>query len=207
MAAVKEFASPSPSRTDRTLLLPDGRTLGYAEYGDPSGKPVFFFHTGGETRLLASLTDQTAYRLGIRIIAPDRPGMGLSNRKAGRTLLDWPKDVIHLADHLGIDRFAIVGHSAGAAHVCACASAIPERLATAAIVSCVGPPEAPATGMFVLFALLRPFPRLFGWLFAMMGRSARKKPEGAVDKFAKAPFLPKADRAVLARPDIRQIFA
>jgi len=133
--------------------------------------------------------------------------MGLSDRQAGRTLLDWPKDVIHLADHLGVDRFAVVGHSAGTPHVCACASAIPDRLTAAAIVGCVGPPEAPTTGMFVLFALLRRFPRLYGWSFAMMGRGARKDPDRAVEKFAKAPFLAEVDRAVLARPEIHKIFA
>jgi pimeloyl-ACP methyl ester carboxylesterase len=207
MAATEEVASPTKSRTDRTLRLPDGRTLGYAEYGDPSGRPVFFFHTGGMSRLLGRLTDQTASRLGIRIIAPDRPGIGLSDYQAGRTLLDWPKDVIRLAEHLNLDRFAVLGHSAGTPHVCACASAIPDRLTAAAIVGCVGPPEAPTAGMFVPFALLRRFPRLYGWSFAMMGRGARKDPDRAVEKFAKAPFLAEVDRTVAARPENHKVLA
>jgi pimeloyl-ACP methyl ester carboxylesterase len=34
----------SPSTIGKRIQLGDGRSLGYAEYGDPAGKPVLFFH-------------------------------------------------------------------------------------------------------------------------------------------------------------------
>jgi hypothetical protein len=35
--------SDSLSTTGKRVQLRDGRSLGYAEYGDPEGKPLFFF--------------------------------------------------------------------------------------------------------------------------------------------------------------------
>ena len=93
-------------RTNQTIKLRDGRSLGYAEYGNPEGKPVFYFHGFLSSRLDWPLfdTDAIAVRLGAHIIAADRPGYGLSDFKPGRQLLDWPDDVIELADALQIDR-------------------------------------------------------------------------------------------------------
>jgi len=68
--------------------------LGYAEYGAAEGKPVFFFHGAPSSRLLAQPFHEPAIRLDVRLIAADRPGMGLSDFQAGRKMLDWPDDVI-----------------------------------------------------------------------------------------------------------------
>ena len=54
-----------------------------------------------------------AERVGIRLIGLDRPGIGRSDPKAGYQLLDWPDDVMELADQLGIERFAVEGLSGG----------------------------------------------------------------------------------------------
>ena len=85
----------------QTLHLADGRILSYAEYGDPTGKPLFFFHGGNDSRLEAAILDETAQTLGVRILAPDRPGYGRSTFQPNRTFLDWPEDVAQLADALG----------------------------------------------------------------------------------------------------------
>lgn len=58
------------------LLLPDGRRLGYAECGDPKGKPIFEFHGNPSSRLGSILFDEAARRLDIRVIGIDRPGEG-----------------------------------------------------------------------------------------------------------------------------------
>jgi pimeloyl-ACP methyl ester carboxylesterase len=42
--------STSP-RADLTLDLPSGRTLAYAEWGDPAGKPVLLLHRSPGSRL------------------------------------------------------------------------------------------------------------------------------------------------------------
>jgi pimeloyl-ACP methyl ester carboxylesterase len=73
------------------------------------------------------------------MIAPDRPGYGLSAFQEDRTYLDWSDDVGELADQLGIDRFAVQGWSSGGPHAAAVAHEIPQRLTVAAIVAGEGP--------------------------------------------------------------------
>ncbi|MBU1879209.1 MAG: alpha/beta hydrolase, partial [Chloroflexi bacterium] len=123
---------------DDCILLPDGRRLSYAEYGDPAGAPVFLFRGTPSSRLACHPDDTIATDLGARVIVTERPGFGRSDFQPGRTLLDWPADVVALADALGLDRFAIVGTSGGGPHAAACAYRIPQRLTLAAIVSGVG---------------------------------------------------------------------
>ncbi len=74
-----------------TLRLEDGRLLGYAVYGDPEGWPIFYFHGFPGSRLEAQLADRVAARMGIRLIALDRPGFGLSDFKPRRTIFEWPE--------------------------------------------------------------------------------------------------------------------
>ena len=105
----------------KQFTLPDGRSLGYAAYGDPQGKPLFFFHGFPSSRLEAQFTEGVAGRLGARIIAIDRPGFGRSDFKKERRIRDWPDDVLALADALGIDRFAVLGVSGGGPYAAACA--------------------------------------------------------------------------------------
>jgi len=123
-----------------TLTLRDGRRLGYAQYGDPSGKPVFFFHGGAGSRL-----EHPAHlsALGARIICTDRPGHGLSNFQPDRKLLDWPDDIAQLANHLGINRFYVLGWSAGGPHALACAYQMPKRVIAGAVAASPGPMNQP----------------------------------------------------------------
>ncbi len=115
----------------QTVTFHDGRTIGYNICGDPQGRPVFFFHGGPGSRLEALALHTAAQKHSFCIIAPDRPGHGLSDYQHGRTLLDWPHDVLHLADHLGLDKFGVMGASSGGPPVFACAFAIPNQLSFA----------------------------------------------------------------------------
>jgi pimeloyl-ACP methyl ester carboxylesterase len=121
------------------IKLKDKRKLGYAEYGDPKGKPIFFFHGWPVSRLSGGIADKTAKKLKIRIISPDRPGYGLSDFKKNRELLDWPDDVVELADKLNIKKFAVVGVSGGGPYAAVCAYKIPQRLSKVSIVVGLGP--------------------------------------------------------------------
>src|SRR5207247_8492666 len=129
--------------TDKVLSLRDGRVLGYAEYGDPNGKPVFFFHGLPGSRRQRHPDDSIAIELGARIIAIDRPGYGLSDFQQGRKLLDWPGDVAQLADSLKIDQFAAIGVSGGGPYLLACAYKLPERITSATVISGMGPVDDP----------------------------------------------------------------
>lgn len=128
---------------DETLTLPEGRVLGYAEYGDPKGVPVFYFHGFPGSRYEARFTDEPAKTKGARIIALDRPGIGLSDFQLERRLTDWPIDVAAAAGQLGIDRFAVAGMSGGGPYSAACARRLPGRLTSATIISGLGPLAAP----------------------------------------------------------------
>jgi pimeloyl-ACP methyl ester carboxylesterase len=126
--------------------LPDGQTIAYAEFGDPDGMPTFYFHGFPGSRLEAALADETACSRHVRIIAPDRPGYGYSSFDPVRTIYDWPDTVGFLADHLGLDGFAVVGVSGGGPYALACAAGMPDRLTNAAVV-CGLAPVSPATNL------------------------------------------------------------
>src|SRR5262249_39080994 len=84
--------------------------LSYAEFGRPEGDPVLYFHGSPSSRLEPLLLgDEMLGRLGLRVISPDRPGMGGSDFQPGRRITDWPADVTSLADAPGLDRFAVRG--------------------------------------------------------------------------------------------------
>jgi pimeloyl-ACP methyl ester carboxylesterase len=121
------------------VTLPDGRQLAYEEYGDPSGFPVVSCHGGLSSRLDAAPAHRAALDKGVRLIAPDRPGMGLSTYQPGRRLLDWPADVEHLTESLGIGRFAVMGWSAGGPYAAACAAKLGTRVTAAALLSSAVP--------------------------------------------------------------------
>jgi pimeloyl-ACP methyl ester carboxylesterase len=118
-------------RLDSSIRLPDGRALAYAEWGEPQGRPVFYFHGMPGSRTFVPDPD-AAIEGHVRLISVDRPGMGRSDPQPGHAIGDWPADVVALADALGIDRFGVVGWSAGTCYVFACAALIPDRLTKAA---------------------------------------------------------------------------
>jgi len=133
------------TRHNQQIRLPADRVLGYAEYGAPEGIPVFYFHGFPSSRLdwLLITDDDILQELNVRVIAPDRPGYGLSDFQNGRKMVDWPDDVLALGDALGIDRFAVLGISGGGPYAASCAAGIGDRLIKTGIVCGMGPSEAP----------------------------------------------------------------
>jgi pimeloyl-ACP methyl ester carboxylesterase len=120
----------TPAR-DASIRLPDGRALGFAEWGDMKGRPVFLFHGMPGSRVFFPDPD-AALEECVRAITVDRPGMGRSDPQPGHRVADWPADVVALADALCLKRFGVVGWSAGTPYAFACAAMIPERLTGAA---------------------------------------------------------------------------
>jgi pimeloyl-ACP methyl ester carboxylesterase len=126
-----------------SMRLPDGRSLSYYELGDPRGQPVLLFHGLPAAAVGWLFADGAAREAGVRAIAPDRPGIGASTFQHGRRLVDYPADVAALADRLEIDRFAVLGWSAGGPYSLACAAMLPERVAAAGCVAGAGPLDGP----------------------------------------------------------------
>jgi pimeloyl-ACP methyl ester carboxylesterase len=126
-------------RTSRVHRLPDGRAIGFAEYGDPDGLPVMALHGTPGARFMFGLTDEAARTRGLRIIAPERPGYGLSDRHHFDTLAETAHDVEAVANALGLGRFALIGVSGGGPHAIAAAVLLKERILRMALIAPVGP--------------------------------------------------------------------
>jgi len=195
----------------KTITLHDGRTLGWAEFGAPDGQPVLYFHGFPGCRMEAGLADAVAREIGLRIIAVDRPGFGLSAFQPGRTLADWPGDVAQLADALGLDRFRALGLSGGAPYLLACAAAIPERIIKATVIAGLGPTDPPdaltamrwvqRTGL----RMGRRFPRAVPALYRMLCVPVRIRPRLLVSRLRSVCTAP--DKIVLARKDVIQVLS
>lgn len=129
---------------DNLVMLPSGRRLGYAEYGDPAGRPLIFLHGTPSTRVMFRLGDRGAKEAGVRLIAPDRPGLGLSDPDPNRTIPDFADDVASLADHLSLGRFPLAGISGGGPYAAACGARLGGRLTALGLVSAMAPVASPA---------------------------------------------------------------
>jgi pimeloyl-ACP methyl ester carboxylesterase len=188
-----------------SIILPDRRRLAYAEYGDIAGRPVFLFHGIPGSRLFRPPLDELTARKHVRLITVDRPGYGGSDFLPGRRISDWPADLSALADSLGLDRFAVCGHSGGGPYVLACARYIPERLTAAGVISSIGPADAPGAldgitaqnrlGFTVGGHMPWPLFRLAMWFIFRRGK---EHPEELVHPDYGNPSNP--DNAMLAMP-------
>jgi pimeloyl-ACP methyl ester carboxylesterase len=197
-------------------LTQDGRRLAYAETGDLDGPPVFAFHgiPGSRSDFERLFGPEGLAGSGVRVIGIDRPGFGASDFQQNRRFQDWPGDVATVADHLGIDRFAVLGYSAGGPYVIACARALPDRLTFAGIVSGVGPAETPrfrhamSKTDAIMTRLARITPPLARLAIAQATKQAQRSPEKfsrTFDKELSPPDL-EVHRDPATRQAVREIF-
>ncbi|KAJ6787968.1 hypothetical protein PWT90_07074 [Aphanocladium album] len=142
-AATAAEVTPNAAH-NQTMTLPDGRKLGFAEYGDAQGrKTLLYFHGYPSSRIEAKVLHKLAAAHSIRVLALDRPGYGLSTPQLPRrALLDWPRDVQAFADTQGLDRFAVMGTSGGGPFAVACAHALPTKMLTGVGLFAGAPPWA-----------------------------------------------------------------
>ncbi len=185
------------------IRLRDGRALAYAEWGPAAGRPVLHFHGVPDGRF--SWGGGSACRdSGVRLIAVDRPGIGGSDPKPGRSVADWPADVGELVEQLGLDRFAVSGWSAGGAYALACARELQSRIDAVALVSGAGrldlPGFAEQMSTAAAWRLAARAPAAMTLAYAALARLARRSP-GAAQKVLFS-GVPKVDRAVVDRPDV-----
>lgn len=133
-----KLAPSARTGVDHVLTLPDGRALGYREFGDPLGAPVIALHGTPGSRFKYASSHGPAVDCGLRLIAVDRWGYGLSSRKPGARLADYGADIAALADALHLNRFQVTGVSGGAPFAVAVASTLKDRVCALALVSPVG---------------------------------------------------------------------
>jgi pimeloyl-ACP methyl ester carboxylesterase len=175
-------------KTDNILTLPDGRKLAYAEFGKPDGYPLLYCHASPSSRLEPLfLGDDIVSQLGLRVICPDRPGMG--------------------AEALRLDQFSVLVVSGGGGYAAVCAAKIPERLCKVVIASGAWRIDSEALksigfpmNLMWLVTIRAPFllPFVLKVMTKMMSQTPKSDPEQASALPNKK--LPAADRAVMAEP-------
>jgi pimeloyl-ACP methyl ester carboxylesterase len=196
-------------RSDLRVELPDGTVVGYAEVGDPAGPPVVYLHGSPSSRLEVGLPGirEAAEDLGLRVLAPDRPGTGLSTF-CRYSVADYPRLVRRFADALGLGRFAVVGVSGGGKYACACAWVLPNRVTRVALVSSTCSfdlPGARATWNAEdrrLYRIADRAPWLVRLLLAKVARDLRRDPDALFSIVERS--VGAADKEVLALPGFRE---
>ncbi|HEX2464017.1 MAG TPA: alpha/beta hydrolase [Thermoanaerobaculia bacterium] len=195
----------------REVALRDGRRLAYLEIGSGEGKPIVHCHGAPSSRVEGALVfdPAVATELGVRVVVPDRPGMGRSDFQRHRRIVDWPSDVKELADALRLDDFAVLGSSGGSPYALACGAALRGRVRRVGVLGGIAPLDAPGMMAAVhgplraMVRLARGAPPIARGLFRLNLRAMRGG-GGANDRMAR--MFPEPDRTLLQRADIREEF-
>jgi pimeloyl-ACP methyl ester carboxylesterase len=195
-------------REDLTMILPDGRRLGYATYGDPEGWPVLHFHGIPTSRLEGRFFAAAAARRGCRLVCPDRPGYGTSDFQPNRTVCNWLHDICHFLEfaerfgYLDLSRFSVSCFSSGAAYGLLLARHLPaSRLRSVAVVDGIAPLEkiegCGGTAQ-IGFNLARRNPRMARALFNLNTRQIRRRPDRVLKRTAA--LFSRCDRSLFTEP-------
>ncbi|PHH70852.1 hypothetical protein CDD80_5685 [Ophiocordyceps camponoti-rufipedis] len=121
----------SSARLSRRIRHPQtGRIVSFSDVGDENGSAVFCCVGMGLTRYITAFYDELAVTLRLRLITPDRPGVGESEPLTDGTAtpLGWPDDVYAICQALKITKFSILAHSAGAIYALATALRMPQHI-------------------------------------------------------------------------------
>jgi pimeloyl-ACP methyl ester carboxylesterase len=186
----------------------DGRAITLEVVGDRDGKPVLLCHGLADSRLAAHPLRRAAQELGLCIIAPDRPGIGGTDRHRLSELADWAEDAADVLDALHIDSAAVLGVSGGGPFAAACAARIPGRVRSLMLVAPLGLPGWPSNGMApgerLSLLLASHAPEFGGWSLDRLAALARRRPQLFLRLAATA--QPDADIRALQEPGMREAF-
>jgi pimeloyl-ACP methyl ester carboxylesterase len=190
----------------------DGRRLAYRDSGDPGATPIVSHHGTPGSRLdrhpeAAAILAE----LGVRMITYDRPGYGESDPHPGRRVVDAAADVAAIADHLGIERFAVVGTSGGGPHALACSARLGGRVTRAGVVVGAAPSDDPEfdflAGMDQLnldeFGAARESEEAVAAFLQPFVEEAQRDPDALLDEIVS--HLPASDQEVFRRPQQRAV--
>jgi pimeloyl-ACP methyl ester carboxylesterase len=176
--------------------------------GQPGGTPVLLCHGLADSRLSAQLFTQAARELGLCLVAPDRPGIGRTDPRPLLRLADWAEDAALVLDALDAGPTAVLGISAGGPFAAACAARLDGRVRSLTLVSSLGPPGWPTSGMApgqrLALQAARHVPAFGGWFLGCLAALARRRP-GLFLRLA-ASELPGIDRRALEQPGMREVF-
>ncbi len=185
------------------LILANGQRTSWLQYGVPTGAPLFFNNGWPGCAAQAVYLQEQALRLGLRVISIDRPGFGRSTSQPQRGLLEWPPIVAAVADHLEIDRFALLGISGGGPYALATAWALGSRVSRVVLSCSAVPTHTPEArqGMLKAYRLLLALNDVAPWSLPLLLRigatMARLPLPFPLLKILFRLLLPKPDAALL----------
>ncbi len=188
------------------------RRLGFAEFGDPQGRAIFWLHgTPGARRQIPAEARAYAELEKIRLIGVDRPGIGSSTPHQYPNVLAFADDLRTIADTLGIDKFAVIGLSGGGPYTLAAAAAMPERVVAAGVLGGVAPyvgPDGISSGLMNLGSTVAPVFEVAGMPIRLAAATLIKfiAPVGSPVLEIYARISPEGDRRLLARPEFKAMF-
>jgi pimeloyl-ACP methyl ester carboxylesterase len=167
--------------------------IGIHEYGDKNGFPVFYFHGFPGSRLDGYILNFKEHikNGNFRVIAVDRPGIGLSDYQPERKLLDWSDDMARIADKLNINTFSVIGFSGGAPYTLSCASGIPDRIHSVGFISGMGPIDFKESKKDNAMLIPRQIPLIRRLIASSLYKSVRNNP-GKISRNMRR-ILPRAD--------------
>jgi len=133
---VSPKVDPHERDQSRIVVLPDGRSLAFSQYGDLKSKKVILLIPPLEgIRIFGRYFDDAAQKEGCRLLCPDRPGFGFSSAMPDRHFIDFAKDLQFLLNILCIEKVVVIGHSAGAVYAAAFAVEYPYLVTAVALVA------------------------------------------------------------------------
>jgi pimeloyl-ACP methyl ester carboxylesterase len=200
-------------KLEGNIAVGEDRQIGFAEFGDPQGRAVFWLHgTPGARRQIPMEARVYAEQRQIRLIGIDRPGIGSSTPHQYDTVFAFAEDLRTMADTLGIDKMIVVGLSGGGPYTLACAAAMPERVVAAGVIGGVAPTmgsDAISGGVMGnvgsrVAPLLQVAGGSIGLAATALVRLVKPVASPAVDLYGR--LSPEADRRMLARPEIKAMF-
>lgn len=199
-------------KLEGNIAVGEDRRVGFAEFGAPQGRAVFWLHgTPGARRQIPMEARTFAEHNDVRLIGVDRPGIGASTPYQYETVSAFADDLRTVADTLGIDKMAVVGLSGGGPYTLACAAAMPERVVCAGVLGGVAPasgPDAIGGGAMRLGTLAAPLLQVAGLPISLAAatviRLVRPFASPALDLYGL--MSPSGDRQLLARPEFKAMF-
>jgi pimeloyl-ACP methyl ester carboxylesterase len=199
-------------KLEGNVAVSGDRQIGFAEFGDPQGRAVFWLHgTPGARRQIPVEARVYAEQRGIRLIGVDRPGIGSSTPHQYGTVADFAHDLRTIADVLGIDSMAVIGLSGGGPYTLGCAATMPDRVLAVGVLGGVAPtvgPDAIGGGVMALGSAVAPIIPIAGLPLRLaaftMIQLLRPVAYPALEIYAR--ISPEGDRRMLGRPEFKAMF-
>lgn len=196
------------NKVEQHIVLKDKRKLGFAEYGSENGFPIVYCHGSQSSRLEMHSDLSFVFENHLRIITIDRPGHGLSDFNPSGSILSFARDVKELTEHLEIDKFSVMGMSAGCPFALGISYLFPENVYKISIISGFAPYNKESKKYLskqvkIMLSLAHSFPFLLKLLLNVQTKTLNKNPKKALQGFLKIMSPP--DQEILKNESVMGI--